>query len=112
MGVKENNGTPEVMFLIDLLSDYSMIEIGFDALIRVIDNIIKIQNERLLQDNYIDQMLDFRQRIKGDAKVYSRYQELLQVEITDELEQPKKMPMLLRLQNLLGDDLINIRVPK
>lgn len=111
MGVKENNGTPEVMFLIDLLSDYSMVEIGFNALIRVIDNIIKIQNDRLLPDGYVDKMLDFRQRIKGDSEVYSRYQELLQTEIANELEQSKKIPMHLRLKNLLGDSVININVP-
>ena len=111
IGVKEDNGTPQVMFLIDLLSDYAIVEQGYHAVIRVIDNMLKIQNERLMPDGYVDRMLDFRKRIESDAGMYSRYQEILQTEIADEIETPKKIPMHIRLNNILGDKLINTSVP-
>lgn len=111
IGVRENNGTPTVQFLVDLLSDYATAEQGYNAVIRIIDNILKIQNDRLLPDGYTDRMLDFRLRLEGDALIYSRYQELLQKEIADEIEVPRNIPMYLRLQILLAEDLINTGVP-
>jgi hypothetical protein len=107
IGVKENNGTPEVMFLIDLLSDYSIAEQGYCAVIRIIDNLLKMQKDNPLSEGYTDKMLDFRNRLENDASVYSRYQELLQTEIADEIEKPRQIPMYLRIQNLFGETLIN-----
>jgi hypothetical protein len=102
IGVRENNGTPEVMFLIDLLSDYAISEQGLSAQIRIFDNFIKINNENTLPQDYVDRILDLRIKLKHEAEVQSRYQELLQTEIADELEKPKGIPMSTRIQNLLG----------
>lgn len=102
IGVRENNGTPEVMFLIDLLSDYAIAEQGLSAQIRIIDNFMKIHNKNPLPQEYVDRMLDTRNVMKNNAEAYTRYQELLQTEIADELDKPKGISMSIRIANLLG----------
>lgn len=102
IGCHENNGTPEVMFLIDTLSDYAIAEQGLGAQIRIIDNFIKIHKENPLPQEYVDRMLDARNLMKTNAEVYSKFQETLQKEIADELEKPKGISMSTRIANLLG----------
>ena len=102
ISVKENNGTPEVMFLIDLLSDYAITEQGLYARMRIIDNMVKMHSENPLPEFYVDKMLDMRNGMNAEAEIYSRYQELLQTEIADELEKPKDISMSTRIYNLLG----------
>ncbi len=101
IGVRENNGTPEVMFLIDLLSDYAIAEQGLYAQMRIIDSMIKMHNENPLPEFQVDKMLDIRNGMNAKAEVYSRYQEKLQTEIADEIEKPKCIPMNTRILNLL-----------
>ncbi len=112
IGVRENNGTPEVMFLIDLLSDYAIAAQGYDSVIRIIDNLLKIQDESVMPEGYVNRMLDFRKRLELDSETFSRYQELLQTEIANEIEKPQKITMDLRLQLILGNNLINTNLTK
>ena len=102
LGVRENNGTPEVEFLISLLSDYFIAESGIAALIRVIDGLQQIQLNDPILDKRSDSMLDCRNTLSKEMKAYSKYQELLQTEIADEIECPKNIPMSNRIHNLLG----------
>ena len=102
LGVKENTGTPEVEFLISLLSDYFIAESGIAALIRVIDSLQQIQLDDPITDKRSDSMLDYRNTLSKEIEAYSRYQKLLQTEIADEIEHPKDISMSTRIRNLLG----------